>query len=298
MIMNKAASGLGAYLGATLPKRESEPVTQITTTRIIPCSLQPRRFFDPVRLDELRESIAAVGIKEPLLLRPAPNQPGYFESVKGGRRSQVAKHLGLETCPAIVRDMSDAEAMQLIALEVLSSEHLTPPDEVDMVLSWAGSELGIAPEEVVRRLYAANNRVNHAGVASAQGGDIDDLLAFFKATGINWASFLKHKVPILNMPEDVLAALRTGRLPYTIATEIAKVKDEDERARLLTLAIAGATRDRIRELVRELKNPGVKQEKTPKQRLAGLSRLWSSASKDRQKKAEELIRQLEQILAE
>ncbi len=298
MLNNRATPGLGAYLGAAPKKDASEPVTQIATTRIIPCPLQPRRFFDPVRLDELRASIAAVGIKEPLLLRPSPDQSGYFESVKGGRRSLVAKHLGLEKCPAIVREMSDAEAMQIIALEVLSSEHLTPPDEVDMVLNWAAAELGITPQEVVRRLYAANNRSNHAGMVSEQGGDIDELLAFFEATGHNWKSFLKNKVPILNMPEDVLAALRTGRLAHTIAIEIAKVKDEGERAKLLTLAMAGATRDRIRELVRELKSPDTERVKTPKQRLADLSKRWGDLSEESQKKAEKLLRQLEQILAE
>jgi ParB/RepB/Spo0J family partition protein len=75
---------------------------------------QPRKHFDRVALDELTASIAAVGLLEPIIVRPVD---GQYVIVAGERRWRAAQAAGLATIPAIVRELGDAEAFELSMIE-------------------------------------------------------------------------------------------------------------------------------------------------------------------------------------
>jgi ParB/RepB/Spo0J family partition protein len=87
----------------------------------------PRKTFDGAKLDELAASIKAKGVIVPLLVRP--RREGTFEIAAGHRRSRAAKLAGLAEVPAIVREMSDQQFLELITFENLEREDLHPLEE-------------------------------------------------------------------------------------------------------------------------------------------------------------------------
>jgi ParB family chromosome partitioning protein len=92
-------------------------------------SMQPRTRFRAEALQELADSLKAQGIIQPILVRPVPGFPHQFEVVAGDRRWQAAQLAGLTEIPAIVRELSDREALALALVENIQREELTPTEE-------------------------------------------------------------------------------------------------------------------------------------------------------------------------
>jgi ParB family chromosome partitioning protein len=92
---------------------------------------QPRTEFDPEQLRELSDSIKQRGVVQPLLVRPLGNGngPGRYELIAGERRWRAAREAGLTTIPAIVREASDQEALEIALIENLQREDLNPVEE-------------------------------------------------------------------------------------------------------------------------------------------------------------------------
>ncbi len=92
-------------------------------------STQPRTHFRQEALEELAASIKAKGVIQPILVRPVPGFPHQFEVVAGDRRWQAAQLAGIAEIPAIVRELSDPEALALALIENIQREELTPTEE-------------------------------------------------------------------------------------------------------------------------------------------------------------------------
>lgn len=119
------ARGLGKGLDALFADAGNEAsggVTNIRLSEIEPNLSQPRKDFDETALRELSDSIGAHGILQPLLVRPMAG--GRYQIVAGERRWRAARMAGLEEAPALIREMSDAEADQLALIENLQREDL------------------------------------------------------------------------------------------------------------------------------------------------------------------------------
>lgn len=125
--------GLGRGLGALIPEveandRVADGVTEIELAAIRPNPDQPRKEFDQVRLEELAASIKEHGIVQPIVVRPRGE--GY-EIVAGERRWRAAGLAGLEKVPALVREFSEAETMEIALIENLQREDLNPLEEAE-----------------------------------------------------------------------------------------------------------------------------------------------------------------------
>jgi ParB family transcriptional regulator, chromosome partitioning protein len=92
-------------------------------------SAQPRTQFKKEALEQLAASIKTKGILQPILVRPVPNFPHQFEVVAGDRRWQAAQLAGLTEIPAVVRELSDQEAIAVALIENIQREELTPTEE-------------------------------------------------------------------------------------------------------------------------------------------------------------------------
>jgi ParB family chromosome partitioning protein len=92
-------------------------------------SLQPRTQVRDEALDELAASIKANGVIQPIVVRPVPGFPHQFELVAGERRWQAAKLAGLTEIPAVVRELSNQEALAVALIENIQREDLTPAEE-------------------------------------------------------------------------------------------------------------------------------------------------------------------------
>ncbi|WP_069267382.1 ParB/RepB/Spo0J family partition protein [Paraburkholderia nodosa] len=118
----------------------------------------PRKRFPEAEHLELVESVREHGILQPVLVRPWPDEPGLFELVAGERRYRAASVVELELIPALVRDLTDDEVLQIQIVENLQRRDLHPLEEADgyKVLSDRGHTLEqIATEVSQTRTYVA-----------------------------------------------------------------------------------------------------------------------------------------------
>jgi len=132
--MSVQPKGLGRGLSALItsaaePKAEAINESQGLRVRIdliTPSPFQPRRSFDEGKIEELAASIRNQGIIQPLVIRRKEN---HYELIAGERRWRAAMKAGLTEVPAVIRDASDNEALQLALVENLQREDLNPIEE-------------------------------------------------------------------------------------------------------------------------------------------------------------------------
>ena len=91
---------------------------------VLPNPHQPRRQFAQAEIDELAESITHNGVLQPVIVRETPD--GQFELIAGERRWRAASQAGLNTIPAVVRQASDRQVMELALIENIQRSDLTP----------------------------------------------------------------------------------------------------------------------------------------------------------------------------
>jgi ParB family chromosome partitioning protein len=124
--------GLAAILGdAALAPDAPGGIRQTPIDLLEPSPFQPRRAMNDEALQELADSIRARGILQPLLIRPHPQVSGRFQIVAGERRWRAAGLAGLHEVPAMVRELSDSEAMAGALVENLQRQGLNPIEEAE-----------------------------------------------------------------------------------------------------------------------------------------------------------------------
>ena len=113
-----------------VPLRDNRRVTAVLSLRLdslVPSKLNQRRHSDAVADEELYASIKERGIVSALLVRPRAD--GKYEIVAGARRYRAAIKAGLEVVPAVVKELSDADARMDALAENVQRQTLTPIDE-------------------------------------------------------------------------------------------------------------------------------------------------------------------------
>ena len=133
-------------------------------TRLIPVSdvapnpFQPRSRFDDTALKELAASIKATGVLQPVLVR---RQTDGFQLVAGERRLRAAQLAGLETIPAIVRDVGDREMMELALIENVQREDLNPIDEAKAYHALV-STVGLTHDQLSARVGKQRSSISNS----------------------------------------------------------------------------------------------------------------------------------------
>ena len=144
--------GLGALLPESLPKIlpiERETSQDVPLNRIVPNRFQPRHMFETGELAQLAESITRNGVLQPVLVRRKAD--GLFELIAGERRYRAAKLAGLTSIPAVVRNTSDEQSMELALVENLQREDLNPMDEA-RAYHRLTTEFGLTQEALAQRV--------------------------------------------------------------------------------------------------------------------------------------------------
>jgi len=174
---------------------ESIPVDQID-----PNPFQPRRAFPDSGLKELADSIRSSGLVQPVVVRRADKR---FQLVVGERRWRAAKLAGIETIPAVIRDLGDREALELALTENLLREDLNPI-EVAHGLRALQEKYGITHEEIAGRL------------------------------GVNRTT-VTNTLRLLRLPEEVQLLLEEGKITAGHARAVLGLKTEAEQTKLARL---------------------------------------------------------------
>jgi ParB family transcriptional regulator, chromosome partitioning protein len=264
---------------------------------------QPRQYFDEAKLNELAQTIKTHGVLEPLLVRQLPRQNQY-ELVAGGRRYRAASLAGLTEVPIVIKELSDEQALEVAIIENLQREDLNPVEETEGILHLLAQRLKTPVTEVSPLLHQIQKQLRGRSANNVIGSEkIESIQAIFESLGLmELDSFIGNRLPLLNLPEDILEALRNGQIEYTKAKAIAQIKDEAARASLLKDAIANSlSLSQIKERVSDVKPVKEKEELTSRvdntyRQLKKSKQLWQDPKK--RKKLESLLAQLEKLIGE
>ena len=153
---------LGRGLSALLQTVESATagLEQVRIDSIDPNPFQPRHAFPENSLAELADSIRVSGVVQPILLRRAPSAEGRYQLVVGERRWRAAGIAGLETVPAMVRELTDEDALELALTENLLRQDLNPL-EVAHAYQTLLEKFHLSHEQVAERLGTNRSSVTN-----------------------------------------------------------------------------------------------------------------------------------------
>jgi ParB family chromosome partitioning protein len=141
---------LGKGLEALIPRglEGKRDYDMIPLTHIRQNPNQPRKQFKPETLKELVHSIKEKGVIQPILIRKVA---AGFELIAGERRLRAAREAGLERIPAVVRNITEAEALEMAIIENVQREDLNPM-EVAEAYAALGNDFGLSQEEIARKV--------------------------------------------------------------------------------------------------------------------------------------------------
>ena len=194
--------GLGALLASTPDEApsslgEHESLLEIPIADIHVNPNQPRKLFDSSALHELSASIKASGVIQPVVVRRVN---GAYELIAGERRWRAARQAGLDRIPAVVRDATDAESLELALVENLLREDLNPMEEAEAYQKLL-AQFGWTQDELAQRI----------------GRD---------------RSSIANALRLLRLPELLQADLRGGRLTMGHALALLSLTSEADQLRL------------------------------------------------------------------
>ena len=140
------------YDGAT-----NEEIVEISLSELRPNPYQPRKVFDDEALNELASSIKEHGVFQPIIVKKSIK--GY-DIIAGERRFRASKIAGLEKIPAIVRDFTDEQMMEIALLENLQRENLSAIEEANAYKSLI-EHLNITQDDLSRRVGKSRSHVTN-----------------------------------------------------------------------------------------------------------------------------------------
>lgn len=219
-VTERKTGGLGRGLASLIPQRPGgTAAADIAIDRIRHNPFQPRRSADATELESLATSIRAHGVLQPIIV--VATLDGY-QLIAGERRLRAAKMAGLERIPAIVRDASEQDQLELALVENLQRTDLNPMEEAHAYRRLI-DEFGLDQDGVAVRVGRARSSV-------------------------------ANTLRLLDLAEPVQGALATGQVSEGHARAIAGLQEPSRQVTVLEAVISGGLSVRqTEELVRRLK---------------------------------------------
>ena len=137
--------------------KTNDQIVEIDLSELRANPYQPRKNFDEEALNELASSIKEHGVFQPIIVKKSIK--GY-EIIAGERRFRASKLAGMQTIPAIVKDFSDEEMMQIALLENLQRENLTSIEEAKAYKSIIES-MNITQDELAKKVGKSRSHVTN-----------------------------------------------------------------------------------------------------------------------------------------
>lgn len=194
--------GLGKGLGALIPgaEREARPGggTEIEVARISNNPYQPRGRFDDEKFQELVNSVRVHGVLQPIVVRSKGD--GGYELVAGERRLRAARAAGLARIPAVVRELTNEQSLEVALVENLQREDINPMDAA-MAYKRLCEEFGLSQEDLA------------FGVGKSR-------------------SAIANTMRLLGLPDDVKEELRRGRISEGHARAILSVEGDEAQVEM------------------------------------------------------------------
>jgi ParB family chromosome partitioning protein len=209
-----------------------EMIRQLPVEQIDHNPYQTRSRFDETALAELAESIKASGVVQPILVRPQLS--GRFQLIAGERRWLASQRAGKTTVPAIVKQVSNEQAMEMTIVENLQREDLNPVEQA-RAYERLGREFGLTQEQMAQRTGKERSSV---------------------------ANFLR----LLKLPSDVQTLVEENKLSFGHAKALMSLDSPEAVLKLANRAVALSMSVRqIEGTVYSLVHPEPKREKAERQ---------------------------------
>ena len=214
-------------LSTVAPVPSSSGLQEVPLERIDASRFQPRVHFDQQGLEELAQSVRSGGVVQPIILRPLGQR---FELVAGERRLRAARLAGLERLPALVRVLSDEQALELSLVENIQREDLNPLEQA-RAFERLANDFALTQEQI-----AARTGKDRATVANL--------------------------LRLLRLPQEVQELVEEGKLTAGHARALLKLEDSPVLQRVLAKRIV-ARRMSVRqaEEMVERRMPEAKKER-------------------------------------
>ena len=219
--------GLGALLAGSKVNLDQELKDHDGELREVPIDLiqrgryQPRRDMDPAALQELADSIRQQGVMQPVVVRPIAE--GRYELIAGERRWRATQMAGLDSIPAIIRDVPDEAAIAMALIENIQREDLNPIEEA-IALQRLQQEFELTQQQVADAV--GKSRVS-----------ITNLLR------------------LMSLPEDVKLMLERGDLEMGHARALLGLPAEQQTVAARQVVAKGLTVRQTEALVRQWLSP-------------------------------------------
>lgn len=254
--------GLGALLGRSPSQDEDESeeqadpasddgIHEVSIDEIEPNPHQPRTRFEPASLVELATSIREHGVIQPVIVAERPDQPQRFWLIAGERRWRAARQAGLSVVPAVVREASSQQLLELALVENLQRDDLSPLEEA-AAFSTLIDQFSLTQAQVAYRVGKSRSAVANA-------------------------------VRLLGLPVEVKAALNDRMISAGHARALLSLDGEKDICRALDLIVARELNvRRAEDLVRRWQEAPVEKESEEQPpHLQAQMRYWENRFRDR-----------------
>lgn len=212
------------------------------TFSFVPGGQPVRYYYDQ---DELKawalNDLKPNGIHSPLWVRPLSNAlPDEYELVAGKRRYHGSEFAEIDPLPVRIFNWNNLEAFKASLAENKNRRDFSALEDLDGTLKLLSLAIEATVEEAISLLYQIDNLKRRSGLQNVlDHPQVDKIQAVFGfCGGITWESFVKTRLPLLKKPQEILEAIRQGKIEYTKGLEIAKIDNSGIRQELLWEAIA------------------------------------------------------------
>ena len=229
---NALGRGLDALLSMDDVKTEgSSSINEIELAKIAVNPNQPRREFDETALQELADSIAEIGIIQPITLRKVSDDE--YQIIAGERRYRASQKAGLKTIPAYIRTADDENMMEMALIENIQREDLNPIEEA-FAYKRLLEEFNLKQDEVAERVSKSRTAVTNSIRLlklneKVQQMVIDDMIQTGHARALLGIEDLEKQY---NMAQKVFDEKLSVRETEKLVKKVQKEKEEVEKTKM------------------------------------------------------------------
>jgi len=189
--------GIGALIMDHQSEEKQEKIIRLKLDQVRANPFQPREDFDAQGLEDLMQSIREKGVIQPILVR---RQGDAYELIAGERRLRAAQQLGLSEIPAIVRDVTDEDSLELALIENIQRQNLNPIEEA-RAFDYLMHKFSLTQEKV------------------------SEILGKSRAS-------IANTLRLLKLPQEIQDEMKKGRISFAHGRTLLEVDDANQQRRL------------------------------------------------------------------
>lgn len=227
--MATKSRGLGRGIESIFDENstDSDKIVTLNINEIEPNRNQPRKDFDEEALNSLAESIGQHGLIQPIVVRPTIG--GGYTIIAGERRWRACRMAGLTEIPVVIKDTDEQNLMEMALVENLQREDLNPVEEALGYKSLIDG-FGLTQEEVATKMAKSRSAV-------------------------------ANSLRLLNLKEEELEALRSGKITSGHARALLSAENEEIRAKMFESALNGENVRVLEKMAKEKKTASKRETK-------------------------------------